>query len=162
MKKTIAAAVIAVTCLTAGSVLAYNGQRNGGGYNVYCPVSRVQMQQFDAATQAKVNTFLTENAGLRKQLAMKTAEYQAMMMNASPNSSQAAALAGEIFDLRYTLQTKAQAAGLASCLGGMGMGMGRGMGGGYYGQGMGRGMGMGMGMGMPVVPVPVEVIDDGQ
>lgn len=156
MKKTIAAAVVAVTCLTAGSVLAYNGHRNGGN-NVYCPVNRVQMQQFDAAMQAKVNTFLTENAGLRKQLAMKTAEYQAVMMTASPNPSQAAALAGEIFDLRYTLQTKAQAAGLAGCLGGMGMG--RGMGG---GQGMGRGMGMGMGMGMPVVPVPVEVIDDGQ
>ncbi len=155
MKKTIAAAVIAVTCLTAGSVLAYNGHRNGGN-SVYCPVSRVQMQQFDAAMQAKLNTFLTENAGLRKQLAMKRAEYQAMMLSASPNPAQAAALAGEIFDLRYTLQTKAQAAGLAGCLGGMGMG--RGMGG---GQGLGRGMGMGMGMGMPV-PVPVEVIDDGQ
>lgn len=160
MKKTIAAAVIAVTCLTAGSVLAYNGHRNGGGNNVYCPVNGVQWQQFDAATQAKLNTFLTENAGLRKQLAMKMAGYQAMMLGASPNPGQASALAGENLDLRYTLQTKAQAAGLTGCLGGMGMGMGRGMGGGY-GQGMGRGMGMGMGMGMPV-PVPVEVIDAGQ
>ncbi|MBM9518231.1 hypothetical protein JWG39_00185 [Desulforhopalus vacuolatus] len=158
MKKTIAAAVIAVTCLTAGSVLAYNGHRNDGN-TVYCPVSRVQMQQFDAAMQTKVNTFLTENAGLRKQLAMKRAEYQAVMLGASPNASQAAALAGEIFDLRYTLQTKAQTAGLAGCLGGMGMkhGMGRGNDGGYYRQGMERGMRMGV-----PVPVPVEIIDDGQ
>ena len=106
----------------------------GGG----CQKGALGYTQLDAATKAKVDKFYDETKDLRKQMVMKHAEEAALMHATNPDADKAAKLAGEIFDLRATIQTKAEAAGvqgLIGCGGCQGMG-----------QGMGRGMGMGQGM----------------
>ena len=91
--------------------------------------------QLDAATKAKVDKFYAETKDLRKQMVMKHAEEVALMNAANPDAAKVAKLAGEIFDLRATLQAKAEAAGVQGLLG---------CACGHMGQGMGPGMGQGM------------------
>ena len=138
MKKTIAAVVIAGMIAAAGSAFAVNGVRNNGmGYNPQCPqLAGKQMQvrapQIDAAVIAKIEKFNDDNAGLRKQLAMKMAEKRALMQGDNPDPKLAATITGEIFDLHYTLKKNAEAAGVSQYVGGpmggcmMGMGPGQG------------------------------------
>lgn len=104
------------------------GGGNGGGYN--CPYYGMNYQQLDEATQAKMDAFRSETTELRKQMAMKRAEKQALMASQSPDPQAVAKVEGELFDLRTEMQNKVDEAGLpvmggrrGNC-GGMGMGAG--------------------------------------
>lgn len=108
------------------------------------PMAGPQYSQLDAASKAKLDKFYNETQDLRKQMVMKRAEERALMHSTNPDSAKAAKLAGEIFDLRATLHSKAEAAGVQGLMGfggcqgpGMGMGMGMGMGPYYHGGGHG-------------------------
>ena len=73
-----------------------------GGY------SRLQ----NVAPQKDIDAFLLATADLRKNLAMKQAEYQAIMNAAAPDPAKAAAVTGEIFQLRNQIRAKAVESGL--------------------------------------------------
>ncbi|MDA8164589.1 MAG: hypothetical protein M0017_06125 [Desulfobacteraceae bacterium] len=63
--------------------------------------------------------FMAETTDIRKQIATKSAELEAVMAQTNPDEKRAGALSGELFDLRDQLRQKAIAAGLP---GGFGMG----------------------------------------
>lgn len=118
MKKIIAAFAV-VTMFAAGSAFAYKGVRNNGqGLVPDCPMlnqeenTQISIPQIDAATQERMAQFYADTAGLRKQMAMKLAEERALMLGDDPDPKKAAALAGELFDLRHALQNKASEAGI--------------------------------------------------
>ncbi|MBW6521584.1 MAG: periplasmic heavy metal sensor [Desulfoarculaceae bacterium] len=85
--------------------------------------------QLDEASKAKVDKFYGETQDLRKQMVMKSAEERALMSSTNPDSGKVAKLAGELFDLKTTLQAKAEAAGVQELMGcGVGcQGPGKGM-----------------------------------
>ena len=105
------------------------GSGQGGGYN--CPNYGMNYQQLDEATQAKVDAFRAETAELRKQIAMKRAEKQALMASRSPDPQAVASVEGELFDLHTEMQNKAKDAGMPTMGGMRGIQGGRGMGAGY-------------------------------
>lgn len=91
----------------------------GPGPNHPC---MMQGQQLDEATIKARDTFLSETTELRKKMAEKRTAKRAVMKSTSPDPEMASKLAGELFDLREQLRTKAKAAGLPPQ---MMMGMGR-------------------------------------
>jgi len=93
--------------------------------------------QMDPATQKARDKFLTETVELRKQLAEKNAAMQAVLNAGTPDTDKAAKLAGELFEIREKLRTKAQESGLPMPM----LMMGHGDMGGMPCQGMGEGMG---------------------
>ena len=58
-------------------------------------------------------SFLQDTAKLRKDLAGKEAEYDALMAQPNPDPKQAGKLAQEIFEIRHQLREKAQSYGFA-------------------------------------------------
>ena len=83
-----------------------------GGMGGSCLKGSPGYTQLDAATKVKVDKFYIETQDLRKQMVMKHAEAAALMQSTNPDSAKVAQVAGEIFDLKTTLQTKAEAAGV--------------------------------------------------
>jgi len=112
------------------SALAAPGEMKGPGAQQPCPMQNQMMgmqgmqggPQMSTEMMKARDAFLNETAALRKNIAEKQAAKRALMRGASPDPEKAAALAGELFDLREQLRTKAQAAGLPA---GMIRGMGR-------------------------------------
>jgi zinc resistance-associated protein len=134
MKKAllVAGLVVGMGFIGLQQASAYQGMGGGGmGMGGGCPKGSAAYSQLDAASKAKVDKFHDETKELRKQMVMKHAEERAIMRADNPDSSKAAKLAGEIFDLQTSLQAKAAAAGVQDLIGC----------GGYSGAGPGRGMG---------------------
>jgi Spy/CpxP family protein refolding chaperone len=147
-KQLIALALITgLTMTTIASADWGRGNRGSGGYG-NCPQMQGQMQprfqQLDQATQDKIKQFFKDTQPLHKEMAMKRAEKQALMRSDKPDPQAVAKVTGELFDLRTTMQEKAEQAGVAEYVGPGHMGpmnrMGR-MGCGGYGQGWGMGPG---------------------
>ena len=132
MKK---AAVITLLVAGLGFTGLYQAQARGwgGGYGGNCPNFGCgqNYQMLDDASRAKFDAFRTETEDLRRQLAMKRAEKQALLSAQEPNPTDVAKVEGELFDLRTQLQSKATEAGLPAMGGGP-----RGMRGGKGGPGM--------------------------
>jgi zinc resistance-associated protein len=110
-------------------------------------------KQGDTSYQPRINPemrkahekFLDDTVAIRKEMVEKGAVMRALMNAAAPDTAKVAQVAGELFELREKLRTKAQEAGLPMPMLGQGYGMGCGLG---YGMGHGgRGMGPGKGMG---------------
>jgi hypothetical protein len=147
MKKKIAiVAVVAALGLT-GMTQAYGGWGNRGGGNDNCPmIQNGQMTQLDPALQEKRDTFFTDTQEIRKEMAMKQSEKQAMLRGDNPDPQAVSKISGELFDLRTTLRQKADEAGLPGAFGPKGRGgFSAGMNGRGFDQGMnsrkyGRGM----------------------
>jgi zinc resistance-associated protein len=115
--------VFVITALVAGlsffgfqQASAGCGMGGGPGMGQGCPKGNPCYTQLDAASKEKMNKFFNETKDLRKQMVMKHAEVMALMHSDKPDSAQAAKLAGEMFDLRSTMETKAEAAGVAALL----------------------------------------------
>lgn len=117
------------------AVLGFAGMQHasargwGGGYggDFQCPNYGMNYQQLDEATQAKIDAFRAETTELRKRIAMKRAEKQALMYSENPDPQAVANVVGELFDLRTEMQNKAREAGvpmMGGKRGGMGMGAG--------------------------------------
>lgn len=128
--------VLVVTTLIGGLTLAgmqlASARGWGGGGGRSCMGYGYNYQMLDDAGKAKVDAFRAETMDLRKQIAMKRAEKQALLSSTEPQPTEVARVEGELFDLRTVLQQKAMEAGLPA----MGMGPG---GKGLGGSGMGRG-----------------------
>ncbi len=84
----------------------------------------------DSVTQAKLNVFYAETQDLRKQIAMKQTERQALVQGTHPNPAAVSKLSGELFDFMTAMQDKAKAAGMENYVG---AGKGRGIVGGGRG-----------------------------
>lgn len=78
----------------------------------YGPGHCYQARQQDDKTIAARDKFLTETVALRKEMAIKRAEQEALMNSENPDAKRIAQLTGEIFDLREQLQAKAAESGL--------------------------------------------------
>ncbi len=123
-KKIIIAAAV-TTALAFGGLQAATagpGSMRGGGPGFQNPCFGQGQQSFDEATLKAHDTFLSETTELRKNMAKKRAAKRAVMSSTTPDPAKASQLAGELFDLREQLRTKARAAGLPA---GLMMGMGR-------------------------------------
>lgn len=126
MKKKIVAAIL-VSGLAITTVASANWNGHRGNYD--CPKMQMQvMANLDEATLAKVKQFRTDNQAIIKEMAMKRAEKRALMQGDNPDSKLAAQLTGEMFDLRTTMQLKAEEAGVSQYVGPMNKGC-NGMGG---------------------------------
>lgn len=84
--------------------------------------------QADPEMQEKIQKFYKDTDRLRKQIAMKRAELEAIINAAQPDPATAGKMAGELYDLQASLRIQAQAAGLGQFGPGCGMGMGGGFG----------------------------------
>lgn len=150
-KKIIALALISGLTLATVASADWGRGRGYGGYGGYgdCPQMQGQMQgqmfqQLDQATKDKIQQFFKDNQPLHKEMAMKRAEKQALMRSDNPDAQAVAKITGELFDLRTTIQEKAQLAGVDQYVGPGRMGhMGR-MGRSGNGPGSGNGQGRGM------------------
>ena len=87
-------------------------------------------QAMDAETRKKHDAFFASTTELRKEMAAKRAEKQAVMRSADPDPDQAAQLTRELLALRSQMKVQAQEAGID-----MASGSGRGKGHGGKGQG---------------------------
>ena len=65
-----------------------------------------------ADRHAKFEEFLTDTKDLRRQIAIQSAEKEAMLHSKNPDAMSVAKVAGDLFDLQNTLREKARAAGL--------------------------------------------------
>lgn len=121
MKKKIAATVLILgLTMTTVATANWNGQRGN------CSQNQMQaMQNLDPAIQEKVKQFRLDNQAMFKEMAMKRAEKRALMKSSNPDPKAAAQLAGELFDLRATIQLKADEAGIAQYIGPMNRGNGK-------------------------------------
>ncbi len=136
MKKTIAIAAVITTIGLAGLTQAYAwGPRGGGNYGNCPQFTGSQYSQVDPAMQEKFDKFFTDTQALRKEIAMKRAEKQALMRAATPDPTAVSKVTGELFDLRAAMRQKADEAGVSNFVGPMN---GRGDGTGMWG-GSGRG-----------------------
>jgi hypothetical protein len=146
--------VLFITALVAGIGFAGLQQASAfQGMSGGCYKGGAAYSQLDAAAKAKVDKFIDETQGLRKQMVMKHAEERALMSAENPDPGKASKLAGELFDLRNTLQAKAEAAGVQGMM--PGCGGPQGMMGPHHGHRRGMGMmqgGPGAGAGMPPAP----------
>lgn len=144
MKKTWLAVVAVVTMSVAGYQIANAGPGWGGmmgpGYGGYGNCQNYgagpQGQGLDEEALAKREKFFEETTDLRKQMAVKGAELEALMNQEQPDEKKVASLTGEVFDLRNQLRTKARESGIQ-----------RGFGAGYCNGPYGGGPGMGRGYG---------------
>lgn len=148
MKKQIVALALVIG-LSMATVAAADWGRGNRGYYGDCPQTPGQMmawqapgqfQQLDQATQDKITQFFKDTRALQKEMAMKRAEKKALMRSDNPDAQAVARVTGELFDLRATMQEKAQEAGVEQYVGPGRMGCMACM-----GNGRGRGQGPGMG-----------------
>ena len=88
-------------------------------------------QAMDAATKEKHDAFFAATTELRKEIAAKRAEKQAVMRSVNPDPEQAAQLTRELLELRSRMMTQAEEAGID-------IGSGTGCGYGHGGKGHGN------------------------
>lgn len=96
--------------LQQASARGWGGGGNGDG--CFCQGNGPGYQQLDDATKAKVDAFKADTQDIRKQMAMKRAEKQALMGSQTPDAAAVAKVAGELFDLRTEMSEKAKEAGV--------------------------------------------------
>lgn len=69
-------------------------------------------QAMDAETREKHDAFYAATADLRREMAAKRAEKQALMHSTNPDPDQAAQLTRELLELRARMQAQAEEAGI--------------------------------------------------
>lgn len=150
MKKKIAIVAVVAGLGLAGISQAYGSWGKRGANYYDCPmIQNGQVSQVDPAFQEKRDKFLADTLEIRKEMAMKRAEKNALMRNDNPDPQVVSRITGELFDLRTTLRQKAEEAGMPAAFGpitgrngftpGMrGRGFSAGMDNRGYGPGMGR------------------------
>lgn len=121
MKKKIAIAVVIAGMGLAGLNQAYAGwgQRGGNNWNgpQYQNQPIQQNIQVDPAVKEKMDKFFESTVELRKEMAMKRAEKQALLRADNPDPAALSKIEGELFDLRNTIRTKANEAGVVGLMG---------------------------------------------
>ena len=109
MKKVfVGLAILASLGLVASQALAWGP--NYGGCGIWGPRGG-NYGEVNPSTAEQ--SFLQDTAKLRKDLAGKEAAYDGLMAQPNPDSTQAAELSQEIFEIRNQLRAKAQSYGFA-------------------------------------------------
>lgn len=118
MNRKIAISLLATTIALTGAyqASAYMGMNSEDG-TASPRMGMATTAQMDKATKEKFEVFLKETKALRKSMVEKRAEKNALMQADNPDAKKVAALAGEIFELRYEMHLKAKAAGLVQFMG---------------------------------------------
>lgn len=120
MKKKIAIVAVVAGLGFAGIAQAYGGWgMRGSNYNDCPMIQDGQVNQLDPALQEKRDKFFADTQEVRKEMAMKQAEKQALLRNDNPDPQALSKITGELFDLRTTMRQKAQEAGLPAVFGPM-------------------------------------------
>ncbi|MBI9077841.1 MAG: hypothetical protein JEZ02_20750 [Desulfatibacillum sp.] len=116
MKKfSIGIVAVVMVGLLAGSALAWECWGGGRGYGY----DTTSTENLEARNQ-----FLSETADLRKDLAAKRTQLDAVMSGSNPDAETAGKLSREIFEIKEQLRAKADKAGVAGPLAGNGYGNG--------------------------------------
>ena len=118
MKKTImVTALVSIIGLTgmyqASAYMGMKGDRGCSGHSLGMPA----ISEMDEATKAKFDVFFKDTQELRKEIVVKRAEKKALMRAEEPDAEKVGKIAGELFDLRNSMRTKAEAAGLGDYIG---------------------------------------------
>lgn len=109
---------VLIGALALASVGIADARPWGGGHgwgpasDDYGPGPCYQARQLDDKAIAARDKFLSETVAIRKEMAVKRAEQEALMNSENPDAKRVAQLTGEIFDLREQLQAKAAESGL--------------------------------------------------
>jgi zinc resistance-associated protein len=116
MKKILITTALAGVIGLAGlqTATAGPGYGYGGGY---CRDFGIDRPYDDGIGSKALEKFREETTALRKELAVKRGEYRALMQQDNPDEKRAAALSGELFDLRNELRQKAAERGLSGSFG---------------------------------------------
>ena len=95
-------------------VVQYSFAGIGAGCGGGCKGNNSQVQQpLDVEAKKKYEKFMQETVELRKEMGEKAAQYQSLVASENPDSSKAALLTEEYFQLRNFLQEQAIRAGIA-------------------------------------------------
>jgi zinc resistance-associated protein len=116
MKKVLIAAALVSVLGLSGLQAATAGPGWGPGDNS-CRECGMGGRFESEANYKAIEKFREETVALRKTLAVKRGEYRALMHKDNPDEKRAAALSGELFDLRNELQQKAAERGIFSGFG---------------------------------------------
>ncbi len=100
--------VAAALSLTGIQTVAASPGKDG---KMPCPTMKQDCGMSADMMKAR-DAFLQDSKDLRKSMMVKRSEMRAMMQGTNPNPEKVGVLAGEIFDLREQLRTKAIANGL--------------------------------------------------
>lgn len=110
MKKVLLALAVITTIGLAGYQTAEARYCGGDSGRMMGPG---QARQLDEETAKAHEKFMAETTELRKQMHTKNTELRAVMASEKPDEKKAAALSGELFDLRESMRAKAKESGLA-------------------------------------------------
>ncbi|OQX05467.1 MAG: hypothetical protein BWK76_27435 [Desulfobulbaceae bacterium A2] len=110
-KKIVVTVALATVLGLAGWQYAQAGPYGPGGGPCWQQGGQGQAG-LDEAGQKKLDQFLADTKDLRKTMVVKRAEKMALMQAEKPDAGRIAALAGELFELRNQLHTKAAEAGV--------------------------------------------------
>lgn len=133
MKKTLLAAALIGTIGIAGVQIASAHNDFGGNYGGYCGNYSTQDRGFSEQDSKAYEKFLDDTGTIRKEIAVKQSELNALYRQDNPDEKKVAALTGELYDLQNQINQKARTAGLSN------PGYGPGM---MWGTGSGRGRNM--------------------
>jgi zinc resistance-associated protein len=116
-------AILFVSFLITGLLFAvqYSAAANKAGCGQACTGLKGQAPQQQTLTpeaEKQYEKFMQETVELRKELAEKMAEYQALMASTNPDPSKGAMLTEEYYQLRDVLTRKARLAGISPNKGG--------------------------------------------
>jgi len=81
------------------------------------PGPQSQYTQLDPAVQAKLDAFFADTEGIRKEMAVKRGEKQALIRSGSGDPAAISKVEGELFELRTAIRQKAEEAGVTAYLG---------------------------------------------
>ena len=120
MKKLITAVALVATIGFFGiqQASAQRGMGAGMGNPDCWRANQQNVQVLDEESQKARTAFFDATTELRKDMFMKRAEMRAIMHGDNPDEKKAAALAGEMFELRTQIQAKADEAGWKGGMGG--------------------------------------------
>ena len=105
--------VAVIVSLGLVSVHSADARGWGKGQDGYGCSNYTQAGQLDEKTIEARNKFRQGNQELFKKMVTKKAELRAVFLQENPDSDKAAALSGELFELRNALHKKAEEAGLS-------------------------------------------------
>jgi flavin-dependent dehydrogenase len=121
MRRQLTIALVITGIGLAGLTNAYAwNQRGGAGYygnQMQNPGPRVQYNQVDPAAQEKLDHFFANTSDIRKEMAVKRAEKQALNRNTNTDPVALGKVEGELFDLHTIMRQKAEEAGVTEYLG---------------------------------------------
>lgn len=116
MKKKLIITALAAGIGLSGITAVYGGWGQNGRQTTG---PQIQYDQIDPAIQAQLDNFFADTQDIRKEVAMKRAEKQALIRSGNGDPAAISKVEGELFELRTAMRKRAEEAGVATYLGPM-------------------------------------------